>query len=66
MRLPARNLKKKAEAKGDSTMGKELVCIRECEAPGIGHWNVGDVITDPDLVERFKDNPNFRDTKEEK
>lgn len=47
-------------------MGKELVCIRECEAPGIGHWNVGDVITDPDLVERFKDNPNFRDTKEEK
>jgi hypothetical protein len=38
---------------------KTLVCIRECVAPGYGHWKAGEEVTAPDLVERFASNPNF-------
>jgi len=37
-----------------------LVCIRECEAPGIGAWKVGDIVEDERALEYLKDNPNFK------
>jgi hypothetical protein len=50
------------EAKGDGpdNLPAALVCIADCNAPGYGAWKVGERVTDPHLVERFKENPNFK------
>jgi hypothetical protein len=39
--------------------GEELLCVRDCEAPGYGAWKSGEKVRDPKLVERLKGNPNF-------
>jgi hypothetical protein len=49
---------------GEST--KALKCVSECTAPGIGAWNVGDIIRDPEVIERLLGNPNFEILKEDK
>lgn len=41
-----------------------LRCIRECEAPRLGAWKVGDIIKDKEIVEIMKDNPCFETIKE--
>jgi hypothetical protein len=51
----------------DKAVEETLMCQRECEAPGIGSWKPGEKISDPELVKRFRDNPNFKvTTREEK
>lgn len=52
---------KSKEMSGEASdpKGKKLICIKECVAPGYGHFKGGDVITDPALVDRFSDNPHF-------
>ena len=50
---------------GGSSM--ELVCVRACDIPGVREFQPGDKMSDPELVEKFKDNPNFKPvTAEEK
>ena len=38
---------------------KKLICIREAVMPGLGHFKPGDVITDPDLIERIGEGHPF-------
>lgn len=46
---------------------EKLVCINECECPGLGTWKPGDVVTESKIVSYLINNPNFkRNTKEEK
>jgi len=45
---------------------KRLIVLKECEAPGIGAWKAGDVITDPKIICIMKENPNFEPMKEGK
>ena len=42
---------------------KELICLQECVAPGLGAWKKGDIVKDPKLVEHFIGNPNFAENK---
>jgi hypothetical protein len=58
MKLKYSNKEARGEEPGDRPAA--LVCVAECEAPGYGFWKVGERVTDPALVERFKDNPNFK------
>jgi hypothetical protein len=51
---------KQAKSDDGDDQPAALVCVAECEAPGYGFWRVGDRVTDPALIERFKDNPNFQ------
>lgn len=38
---------------------KCLRALRECEMPGVGAFKSGDIITDPEKIQRIADNPNF-------
>jgi hypothetical protein len=49
--------------KRQSDFPNVLVCIRECDMPGVGAWGVGDEVTDPDLIKKLTGHPYF-DTKE--
>ena len=53
-------MKKNYDDKQIKGGGEELVCIGECEAPGVGAWKIGDKISDPALIDKFRDNPNFK------
>lgn len=35
------------------------ICIRECDMPFVGSFKAGQVVTDPQLLEKIGDNPNF-------
>lgn len=48
----------------DKEKVKRLKVLRECEVPRIGAWKQGDFITDPCIIKRVKDNPNFKPVKE--
>lgn len=37
----------------------DLYCVKECEIPGVGHFNVGDAVTDHDKYVKLKDHPFF-------
>lgn len=43
-----------------------VVCRRECVVPGFGHFLHGQVVTDPRLVEKFWNHPNFVNQQEDK
>ena len=49
----------------DGTPPKRLKCVRECWAPGIGAFAVGDVIENRAVVEQLDGNPNFQEINEE-
>lgn len=61
-----RNYSDKSISGGEDKGGepKALRCLRECVAPGYGFFKPGDKVTDPELVEYLKSNPNFEETKE--
>lgn len=40
--------------------GHAIKCVRDCDAPGIGAFKAGDLVADPEIVEKLKDNPNFK------
>ncbi len=64
-----RNVKTKAEIAPDPIPEQEttngLMCARECEMPGIGHFKSGQIITDQFLIARIGDNPNFEKVEQE-
>lgn len=43
----------------------KMICLRECEMPGIGLFRHGQIIEDQLLIARIGDNPNFEKIKEE-
>lgn len=36
-----------------------LIAKRECEIPFVGSWKGGEEITDPEVIKKIGDNPNF-------
>jgi hypothetical protein len=38
---------------------KKLRCLRECDMPGVGLFQAGDVIEDAGKIRLIADNPNF-------
>jgi hypothetical protein len=42
-----------------------LKCVRECWAPGLGEFKVGEILSGTDLVVKLKGNPNFIEITEE-
>lgn len=42
-----------------------LKCVAECWAPGLGAFNVGDIVTNAELVSKLAGNPNFQEISEE-
>lgn len=55
---------KNKEMKSESK-AMRLKCIRECWAPGLGEFKVGEILSGTNLVEKLKENPNFIEFKEE-
>ena len=45
---------------------RRLICIRECEMPGVGFWKSGDIVVDENKISQIGDNPCFEEIKEEK
>ena len=46
--------------KTDDTKGAELVCVKQCDIPGVGEFQPGDRMSDPELVAKYRDNPYFK------
>ena len=60
-----KNYRNKAIEEGqESTKAKKLICLRECEMPGVGLFKKDQVIEDEDLISKIDDNPNFEPTEE--
>ncbi len=52
--------------KPEGVSTKKFLVLRGCEMPHVGAWKTGDVIEDPEIIEKVKDNPNFKPIKEGK
>lgn len=50
---------KTEETKHKSPKISTLLCIHECEMPGVGYWKAGDVIRDASVIAKIGNNPNF-------
>lgn len=57
--------KEHEKAAEPATKARTLLCIRECESPGIGAWKPGDKIEDEKLVEAFRNNTLYFRIEEE-
>lgn len=44
---------------------KKLICLRECDMPGVGSFKGGEIIEDELKIARIADNPNFKEILEE-
>ncbi len=56
---------KNKEMKSGKGENMRLKCVRECWAPGLGHFKEGEILSGADLVSKLKENPNFIEFKEE-
>lgn len=36
-----------------------LLCIKECEMPGVGSWKSGQIVDCEATIQKIADNPNF-------
>jgi hypothetical protein len=46
--------------KKEDTQSAELVCVKQCDIPGVREFQPGDRIQDPELIAKYKDNPYFK------
>lgn len=37
-----------------------LICVKECNVPGVGTWPAGAIITDPDTISKVQGSPYFQ------
>lgn len=56
---------KNKEMKSGDAQPIRLKCVRECWAPGLGHFKEGEILSGADLVSKLKENPNFIEFTEE-
>lgn len=52
-------------SEGPSVKVKKLLCKRDCDFPGIGFFEKGQVVEDQRMVAIIADNPNFEKAQEE-
>lgn len=65
--MTAKNIKNKDISSVHTKANKEeeqtphsVQCLRECEIPFVGYWKGGEIITDPHIIKKIGDNPNFK------
>jgi hypothetical protein len=50
----------KSETKSDPS----LICVSECNVPGVGTWKTGDRISDPETISKIAGSPCFKPIQE--
>lgn len=60
-----KDMKNKAMKAEDAGLPVCLKCVVECWAPGLGAFNVGDIVSNAELVKKLAGNPNFKEISEE-